>query len=157
MSERLRRAELAHHLGRAIARGDIADHPHGVVALVERLQLRERLVRIARAIPVDDLVDREPHADERRQQLARVVDLVRDLLFPLRQRAHRRVRVDPDLRGPRISLLRPLGLERGREALREVRDVLLELRAAARRDQQREGTDAIHPWTFPADLPPRKS
>ena len=93
-----RGAELAHHLRRGVARRDVADHPGHAVALVE-------LARAARAPPTDrrcasqsltrlDL-SRTPRSGV--MQLARVVELIGELVLPVRQRAHAGIGVDADV------------------------------------------------------------
>ena len=69
-------------LGRGVARPDVADHPRDIAARVGLLEIDERGMRIgAGVIPVGDLVDGEPHAEHRLQQLAGVIELIAESSF----------------------------------------------------------------------------
>jgi len=146
------RAELRERLLRGVARRDVADHPDRVV--VGFLDVGERLQRfahvVAGVIPILDRVDGESHAEQRRQQLPRVVELIGELLFPVRQRAHARVGVDVHVERARITGLRMRGLERRGQTPRHVCLGALDFRrAAAACNQEARGYDQPgHPRTF---------
>ena len=85
--EELRATELVERLLCGIGGRDVPDHPDRIVVgfRFERGERFETFARIAAVvIPVLDRIDREPHAEHRREQLARIVELVGDLLSPLR-------------------------------------------------------------------------
>ena len=87
-AEQLGGAELVERVGRIRRRRREADHPGHVLGGRGLLERGEGLAqrRVGRAvIPLDDVGQLEPDAEHRREQRVRVVELVGDVVLPLRR------------------------------------------------------------------------
>ena len=100
------------------------------------------LARRAGAVPVLPALDLELDAEEWRQELTCVVDLIGDLFLPVRQRADRGIRIDADLRGAGIAFLGLIRLQGGGTELGDIcRLALLNLCSAASGDAYGGGSE----------------